>query len=229
MAKKKKEYEDQYTMRFSNAAGFKESVNQQPWYSSTGNIQKGQDVDEPVSKDAWGNQDPRRKERTQMKLVADDPMAIIKKGVSDLRHVERERKKWQAERKREMRELKEVERRHDRKKLRRREEDDLDDLNDFTLDGRPRDSEHKNSHLHRHGSRDGSHERSPGNQHDHGHRSRSRKRSRRHSHPRDHDRKDHHVKSNESKRSVQLPTPSDKPAGWEKTSGSRYSSQFAHC
>ncbi|KAI4181149.1 MAG: hypothetical protein L6R41_006790 [Letrouitia leprolyta] len=102
-AKKKKELEDQYTMRFSNAAGFKQSIGEKPWYQSSGIIQD-QTVHLP-SKDVWGNEDPRRKEREKMRVAADDPMAMIQKGVSQLRQVEKERDEWRKERDRETRDL----------------------------------------------------------------------------------------------------------------------------
>ncbi|KAI9046610.1 hypothetical protein LZ554_009353 [Drepanopeziza brunnea f. sp. 'monogermtubi'] len=58
-ARKRKEYEDQYTMRFSNAAGFKQGL-ENPWYSKTG----GKGIEEEVvGRDVWGNEDPRRRER----------------------------------------------------------------------------------------------------------------------------------------------------------------------
>lgn len=230
MAKKKKEYEDQYTMRFSNAAGFKESIAQKPWYSSAGRIQAGNDAVATVPKDVWGNEDPRRKERAQMKLVADDPMAIIQKGVSDIRQVEKERKKWRMERERELNELIESEKRRERKKRRRRA--DEDDLEDFSLD-RPLDrSDHEQSHRDRHRSRYRSRERT--SREKHCHRSRSRERSRRHSSPRQYQKtssiwNQSHAETHGPRRSSQIPTPPDEGVGWEKSSGSRYSSQFTHC
>lgn len=230
-AKKKKEYEDQYTMRFSNAAGFKESIGQKPWYSSAGNIQKEQDTEESVSKDVWGNEDPRRKERAQMRLSTDDPMAIIQKGVSGLRQVEKERKRWQAERHNEMKDLIESEKRHEKKK--RKREEDKNDLEDFNLDDSAGKVKHKN-HRQRHRSRDRSHERCSRDDHHHRHRSRSHDRKRRQSSSRYYqeagsDRKKRPAKPLDQKISSQIPTPPDELIGWEKSSRGRYSSQFAHC
>lgn len=174
IAKKKKEYEDQYTMRFSNAAGFKESIGQKPWYSSVGNTQAEEATEKPVSKDVWGNEDPRRKERAQIRLQSDDPMAMIRKGVFELRHVEKERQKWQTDRDREMNELLEVERNREKKK-RRREADD--DPKGFSLNGPALDSHPEKSHRHRHRSRDRSRERSSRDKHHRRHRRRSYERS----------------------------------------------------
>ena len=230
-SKKKKEYEDQYTMRFSNAAGFKESIGQKPWYSSAGNIQTGKDAEEPVSKDIWGNEDPRRKERAQMRLVSDDPMAMIQKGVFDLRQVEKERKKWQAERDKEMKELAEGERRHRRKKRRSAEEDDLEE---FNLEGSQGKTEHRKSHRHRHRSQDQSHDRSSHRRHQHRHRDRSHERSERHSEPQSmyearNNCRQSPTQNSRLRRSLHVPTIPNEQVGWEKSSSSRYSSQFAHC
>lgn len=231
-AKKKKEYEDQYTMRFSNAAGFKESISQKPWYSSTGNIRPEENTEEAVTKDVWGNEDPRRKERAQKKLIADDPMAIIQKGVSDLRQVERERKKWQIERDNEMNEFIESEKRRERKKRRRRAKED--ELEGFSLDEPPHKSDDKRRHRDGHSGEDRSHRRSSKERHHSQHRQRSHERSRRRSEPGHHQ----HINGNHGTRHVnthsppsgsQIPIPPDEQVGWRKSSGSRYSSQFAHC
>lgn len=169
-AKKKKEYEDQYTMRFSNAAGFKQSIGQKPWYQSTGAAR-----DEPLevtSKNVWGDEDPRRKEREKMRVAADDPMAAMQRGVLQLREVEREREQWQEERDRETRDLADMERLKKRKSKRRREKDDLEG---FCLDAPASDDgrgkDHKSSHRHR-------------QRHTHRHRSRSREHSSKRSHQR---------------------------------------------
>ena len=226
-AKKTKEYEDQYTMRFSNAAGFKESVGQKPWYSSAGNIHAGLDVGEPVSKDVWGNEDPRRKERAQMRLVSDDPMAMIQKGVSKLRQVEKERKKWQAEKDKEIKEIIESEKARQKRRRKRRDEDD--DLEEFSLNSPTKENHHK-SHRHRHRSRDRSYERDRPH-HRNRHRSRSHGRSKPRSSPQPqyHDEEGRPGKLYGTTKSSQIPTPPIEHVGWEKSSSSRYSSQFAHC
>lgn len=155
-AKKKKEFEDQYTMRFSNAAGFKQSVDQKPWYSSTAVATDGEEI---VSKDVWGNEDPRRKEREHMRLVSDDPMAVIQKGVCDLRKVERERQQWKDERERELKDLMASQKREKRK--RHRSEKDHDDLEGFSLDTKPKekDASRHHHHHHRHHNRHDHHNR----------------------------------------------------------------------
>ena len=149
-AKKQKEFEDQYTMRFSNAAGFKQAVGQKPWYHTMGAQEAKDNEVEMPSKDVWGNEDPRRKEREKMRMAADDPLAAIRKGVAGVRETEKERKKWKEEKDREIREIEDAERRRHRKR-RRREEDELEG---FRLDALDRSKGDKKKH-HRHRSRSG--------------------------------------------------------------------------
>ncbi|GAB1194515.1 hypothetical protein APSETT444_003761 [Aspergillus pseudonomiae] len=99
-AERQKAYEDQYTMRFSNAAGFRQSVGQKPWYSSSGT--EAMAPDSISGKDVWGNEDPMRREREKARIDANDPLAAMKKGVRQLKSVEHERRKWDEERKREL-------------------------------------------------------------------------------------------------------------------------------
>ncbi|TKA78614.1 hypothetical protein B0A49_02705 [Cryomyces minteri] len=132
-AKTKKELEDQYTMRFSNAAGFKQGL-EKPWYAAqtkdfTGKNDAAREMlDEVLGKDVWGNEDPRRKEREMSRLVGNDPMAVMRQAQKQLKDVERERAKWKAERDEEMRQLD----RRERRRSRRRLEDDQ--LGGFSLD-----------------------------------------------------------------------------------------------
>ncbi|KAK1249904.1 hypothetical protein MKX08_009907 [Trichoderma sp. CBMAI-0020] len=71
--KKEREYEDQYTMRFSNAAG-KDGISQ-PWYSH------GEGVAPDISaKNVWGRDDPERKARDTQRISSSDPLAMMKKG-----------------------------------------------------------------------------------------------------------------------------------------------------
>lgn len=124
-AVKKKEFEDQYTMRFSNAAGFKQAVGQTPWYHSINDNVENKEI--MVTKDVWGNEDPRRKEREKTRLDAEDPLAAMQKGQEELREVKKERKRWKEERGREMREIIEADRaRAGRKRKRSRQGRDMD-------------------------------------------------------------------------------------------------------
>ncbi|KAH7320060.1 hypothetical protein B0I35DRAFT_408783 [Stachybotrys elegans] len=133
--KKRREYEDQYTMRFSNAAG-KDGLNK-PWYSQT-----EQAAIDLLPKDVWGNEDPRRKERDSQRIAENDPLAMMKKGASRVRELKQERKKHQQERDEELRQLKKDNDRRDRR--RKREER-----------GSAEDSRHGESSRSRHRSREG--------------------------------------------------------------------------
>lgn len=176
-ADKQRRYEDQYTMRFSNAAGFRQSVGQKPWYSSSGN-----DVMAPDStsgKDVWGNEDPMRKEREKSRMDANDPLAAMRKGVRQLKSVEQERRKWNEERSRELDALRAAEK--ERPRHRRRRSRSEDSLEGFKIDASPErrreDKDRKSHRRHRH-SRDRSRERS--------HKSRHHSGSRSHRHSHDH-------------------------------------------
>ena len=240
-ARKKKDFEDQYTMRFSNAAGFKQAVGQKPWYHSMGAEGEGE---EPPLKDVWGNEDPRRKEREKMRIASDDPLAIIQQGVRDLREVERERNRWQEERDREMRELVQP-RRQREKRTKRRHSDET--LNNFSLDAPSKDEHHKQSRdrhsRHRHHLADRSHSpnrnKYPSHHHHHHLRSRSKartskKHSERHRLKREEpmaklqQERDEREKAEHSRAATLLArSNADTRPGWEKGSGGRYSAQFA--
>ncbi|SZF04636.1 unnamed protein product [Blumeria hordei] len=89
-ARKKREYEDQYTMRFSNAAGLKIDPNQAPWYSRSGDIEM--DSGQAKSTDPWGNEDPRRKARELQRTIKDDPLALMKAGARQVRELQRDKR-----------------------------------------------------------------------------------------------------------------------------------------
>ncbi|KAI9765175.1 MAG: hypothetical protein M1840_007768 [Geoglossum simile] len=127
-AKKKREYEDQFTMRFSNAAGFKQGI-EKPWYSSL--QPKPEDTADPVGKDVWGNDDKGRKERGRRRMEDEDPLLAMRKGVTGLREVENDRRKWKEEREEEFREINRI--------TSRRRRRDSYELETFSLDP-PRNS-----------------------------------------------------------------------------------------
>lgn len=190
-ADKKHSYEDQYTMRFSNAAGFRQSVGQKPWYSSArGDVMA---PDAMPGRDVWGNEDPMRREREAARMNANDPLAVMKKGVRQLRYVEQDRQRWNEEKRRELEALKTEQRRQSRHRRRRSVSgsESRDSLEGFTLDGSPDDrvedrhrkrSSHGSSHRrHRHRrerSRDGDGDRDRSR--DRSHRRDSRSHSHRH-------------------------------------------------
>jgi hypothetical protein len=156
--KKRREFEDQYTMRFSNAAGTKQGL-EAPWYSTArtdlaaAEVTPGKDVGE---KEGLG-----RREREQKRLNSGDPLAAMKKGVSQLRRAEKARKDWMAERERDLKEVEQMAK--DNRKRRRDGEEDEDSVEDFSLDNGDKGGHHKlrrrhsrsreqhhNRHRHRH-------------------------------------------------------------------------------
>ncbi|KAK5168704.1 uncharacterized protein LTR77_006013 [Saxophila tyrrhenica] len=141
-AKKKKRDEDQYTMRFSHAAGFKKSAQQKPWYAANGAREDGTKavaLSDVQDKDVWGNEDPRRREREQSRVSSNDPFAAMQQAQRQLKRSETDREKWKRERDAEIEELKRAEerqRRREEKRDRRRREVDhrADSLEGFSLD-----------------------------------------------------------------------------------------------
>jgi hypothetical protein len=164
-ARKKKEFEDQYTMRFSNAAGFKQGL-ENPWYSKPIASSATAKTDIP-SKDVWGNEDPRRKDREAARVVSSDPLAAMRRGAAKVREVRRERRQWKEEKEKEMLEL---QREDSRKRKRKREDDIDDDLEDFSLDAPEKPARHEQNENRRHRDTRRSHR----------HRSHDRERSRHH-------------------------------------------------
>ncbi|RFN53347.1 hypothetical protein FIE12Z_2411 [Fusarium flagelliforme] len=112
--KKKQSYQDQYMMRFTNAAGKDGAM--RPWYS-----QSDAAAPDASSKDVWGNQDPNRKERDAKRIISNDPLAMMKQGASKVRELKQDRKRFQQEREEELKKMRRDERH--REKKRRRHED----------------------------------------------------------------------------------------------------------
>lgn len=202
-AKKNQELEDQYTMRFSNAAGYKQQLTSTPWYSSITEIST-QNAGLP-NKNVWGDEDPRRQEREKVRIATNDPLAAMKKGVKQLKEVEKERTKWAEERERELKALKREER--DKEKRRRRRYRDNGDSDD-SLDGFRLDAGAERRERRRHRSRSQDRDRGGGRdrpRHDEGHRKR---------------RNDRHESKTGSK-------PEKVSVAWSQAPGKRYSAQFA--
>lgn len=196
LAATKRKFEDQYTMRFSNAAGFNQAIGQKPWYSSSG--QEVAPREALPGRDVWGNEDPMRKQREMSRMDANDPLAAMRKGVRQLRSVEQERQKWNDERARELEALKaadnsrELSHRYRRKRSRSpsRASVSEDSLEGFSLDAPPdrhrgeKDRE-KSSHRHQRHRR---------------HRDRNRDHSRRKHHSHSHSRSHHHRRDRKDNR-----------------------------
>lgn len=185
--KKERALEDQYTMRFSNAAG--RGGIEQPWYAAQQKLSRddGNDPDSArdvaayegfVNKDVWGNEDPRRKEREQARISSNDPFAFMQQAQAQLKKAKRDKKLWAEERDRELRELRmtqEQEESRSRHHKRKRK----DDHDDKTRDRDSASSRHKHHQRSRSRSRDRHHHKSS-------HRS-ERRRSRSRSEDRDRD------------------------------------------
>ncbi|ORY10167.1 hypothetical protein BCR34DRAFT_486145 [Clohesyomyces aquaticus] len=195
--KKKKEqaFEDQYTMRFSNAAG--RSGLERPWYAESGSkaskeaLGSEEKMLECPSKDVWGREDPRRKEREQARISSSDPLAFMNKAQMQLKRSREDKKKFNNEREKELRELRaQQERAYRRERHGKRKKREDDDLESFSLDDggcherRRRERERSSSHRHRHEHRNRS-------------RSRERKRKRNHEHDLHKVRHDHRSRSPE--------------------------------
>ncbi|KAF4967901.1 hypothetical protein FSARC_4641 [Fusarium sarcochroum] len=126
--KKKQSYEDQYMMRFSNATGKDGAL--RPWYS-----QSDAAAPDASSKDIWGNQDPNRKERDTKRIVSSDPLAMMKKGASQVRELKQERKRFQEEREEELKQMRRDERHREKRRQRHEDRDRRKDLRIVMSDG----------------------------------------------------------------------------------------------
>lgn len=177
-AKKKRELEDQYRMRFSNATGRDGFAAGDPWYAKSGSrssrsIPTKEELDaeigiEAPTKDVWGNEDPRRKAREAVRITSSDPLAMMRMGAKRVREIEKERRRENAERDRELKELRKEERRQEKRQRRERREEDRERRRDrdghrshrmhrAEQEHRDREREER-KHRHRHGSRDKSRE-----------------------------------------------------------------------
>ena len=119
----------------TNAAGFKKSVGETPWYYFL-DAAKAEGVHAPGT-DVWGNEDLGRKERERGRVERDDPLRVIQRGVNGVREVERERRRWREEKRGEIEGLAEDEerRRRKRRRERRRREEEGVGVEGFSLDG----------------------------------------------------------------------------------------------
>ena len=55
------------------------------------------------SKDVWGNEDPRRKEREQARITSSDPFAFMQKAQVQLKRSKEDKRRWADERERDLR------------------------------------------------------------------------------------------------------------------------------
>lgn len=152
--RKERALEDQYTMRFSNAAG-RGGLGQQPWYASMNSKTARQDeatdkalaFPEMDNKNVWGNEDPLRNRREESRIASNDPFAFMQKAQLQLKKSKEDKKIWAAERDRELMELKAAQRRSSRREghgeRRRCVDDEDDDHKDRSARKKERSSLHK--------------------------------------------------------------------------------------
>ncbi|KAH8727778.1 hypothetical protein GQ44DRAFT_769846 [Phaeosphaeriaceae sp. PMI808] len=170
--KKERSFEDQYTMRFSNAAG-KVGL-EKPWYAAHQKPSKESGVGTTVpdlfgfeDKNVWGDEDPRRKERARARITSNDPFAFMQQAQTQLKKSKDDKKKWAAERDRELRELRATQERDDkRSRHRKRKKEEEHGVEDFSRAEVRRSTAKTMKH---------------GDSHNHDDRSRSRDRSTHHS------------------------------------------------
>ncbi|KAE9981124.1 hypothetical protein BLS_007791 [Venturia inaequalis] len=127
-AKKNKEFEDQYTMRFSNAAG-RDGLIQGPWYVTKDEKRRKQEEDagEDASltymeyKNLWGRPDPKAKDREKQRASTSDPFAMMQKAQSQLKRSEKDKQAWAEQKAKELAQLKEEQESKERKQRHKRE------------------------------------------------------------------------------------------------------------
>ncbi|KAK5701251.1 hypothetical protein LTR17_022749 [Elasticomyces elasticus] len=143
-AKKRKREEDQYMMKFSNAAGYSNGM-EKPWYASNKLAKHEKDaastavvLSDVQEKDVWGNEDPRRKNREQNRISSSDPFAAMQHAQRQLKQSSVDKEHWQRERAAELEELKKSEDRRRRREKHQERHHDVDELEGFSLDAPPR-------------------------------------------------------------------------------------------
>jgi hypothetical protein len=94
-ARKKRELEDQYTMRFSNAVG-RNGQQQGPWYA-TSRKREREDMVFVDGKDFWGRPDPSAKDREERRQMSNDPFAFMQKAQSQLKQAKKDKIQWQVQ------------------------------------------------------------------------------------------------------------------------------------
>ncbi|KAF2028705.1 hypothetical protein EK21DRAFT_69173, partial [Setomelanomma holmii] len=188
--RKERALEDQYTMRFTNAAGRDGLA--QPWYAdnrksvgSTSGEVPSTELVELENKNVWGNEDPRRKEREKARITSNDPFAFMQQAQAQLERSREDKRKWASDRDRELRELRAAQEREDRRKRHYKRKDREEDVGEEAASkerhqSRDKDRVSKHQRCHRHRSRSRSRDRSARTSSHRHERKRSRERSRHH-------------------------------------------------
>ncbi|TLD35109.1 homocitrate synthase [Venturia nashicola] len=138
-AKKTKEFEDQYTMRFANAAG-RDGLTQGPWYVTKDEKKRQQEEEAGEDsrltymeyKNLWGRPDPKAKDREKQRASTSDPFAMMQKAQSQLKRSEKDKQAWAEQKAKELAQLKEEQEKERRKRHKRehRHSNKLEDTND---------------------------------------------------------------------------------------------------
>lgn len=128
-ARSRNETYHQDAIPLSSATGM-DSTSRQPWYTASPDRPNGSNL---PSKDVWGNEDPRRKERDHQRLTANDPLTAMKRGIQQLRKAERHRKEWMVQREMDLNEVEQMAKR-DARRGNLVDSDDGGSLENFKLD-----------------------------------------------------------------------------------------------
>lgn len=155
-------FEDQYTMRFANAAGFKHSPKDAPWYGRNTLASRDQEgtIEPSVGRNAFGREDRGRHQRDAARVSSSDPMAAMKAAQGRLKEVEKQRQHLQKDREMELMKLKADQERDEKRQKRHRHRhrdrerkshrhDNLDELEDFSLDTDVQHHHSRNGNSHR--------------------------------------------------------------------------------
>lgn len=103
-------------MRFRDAAG-RNSTGAESWYLISHTLEPAEQ--KMVGHDVFGRLDAGRHARDEKRLLAADPLAAMKKGVKQLREIEKQRTAWRNERERDLNEVEKLARRRERKQKHR--------------------------------------------------------------------------------------------------------------
>lgn len=95
-------------MRLRDAAG---RGKEKPWYSSLDPDTKA----DTAGRDVWGNEDAGRQTRDLNRLITNDPLLAMKRGVKQLKESEKQKAEWRRERERDLNEVEELARQDKRR------------------------------------------------------------------------------------------------------------------
>lgn len=110
-------------VRFRDATG-RNRTGSESWYLSSHSLEPT--GDRTVGYDAFGRTDIRRHARDEKRLMAADPLAAMKRGVKQLREIEKQRAAWREQRERDLNEVEELARRREHRKRRREKQDGVE-------------------------------------------------------------------------------------------------------